>query len=181
MSEIEVIDKIQTEYFQKSTFFLYPLLRIPRELKPLNTYISWRNVTSEQCRLFCLFLKTDDPKFTKLEKQYLIKNHYLAKLHQSQNYLLYEFDLVDYKNNCRVFLEGNYSRMSPFAKQTILEYYKDDSQSYKYAHCYLNPSLYYDTYSRILEVDPDLFYEGTELARPPDLEKETFTQIKNNL
>lgn len=172
MTETRELKRIQTAYFQKSLFFMYPLLKIPHRLTPVNSYISWKKITPADCRLICLFEKTEDPELLKLEKLHLLANSYLQEVHPVKPGLLYVFDLSSMRSNWEVFLDGEYSYLSTYAKNMILKFYNYNLDKQTDAHCYLFPDQYYEQYAELLAVDKDLFHEDTELARPPDLEQE---------
>jgi hypothetical protein len=173
MLEIREITRISQEYFQKSQFFLYPLLKIPHTLSPERTYMQWKNFTVDDYMLTCIYSKINDPNIQQLEKQHMLSNPMLLDVYPADDQIIYVFDFKQYRNNWDVVVKGEYSRMSKYAKDSILAYYKQRPEKEKYAHCYLYPDLYYEVYADLLQVDVSLFYEGTELISEPDLDKET--------
>jgi hypothetical protein len=177
MTETRELKRIETQYFQKSQFFMYPLLKIPPSLTPINTYISWQKIKPQDAKLICLFDKSENAELQQLEKLHILSNAYLSDMHIVKLGLLYVFDLSAVKTNWDVFLDGEYSYLSKYIKGEILKYYSYDVEKQTYAHCYLHPNQYYNQYAELLQVDPLLFYEDTELVQPPDLEKE-FCRLK---
>jgi hypothetical protein len=173
MTETRELKRIDSQYFQKSTFFMYPLLKIPPTLSPVNTYISWRKIKPPDAKLICLYDKSEDAELQQLEKLHILCNSYLIDMHVVKPGLLYVFDLSSMQTNWDVFLDGEYSYLSKYVKGEILKFYNYDSDKQTYAHCYLHPDQYYNQYAELLQVDPLLFHEDTELVQPPDLEKET--------
>lgn len=173
MTETRELKRIQSAYFQKSLFFMYPLLSIPPKLNPVNSYLCWKKIKHTDCRLICLFEKTDESEMQQLEKQHLLANRYLQDVTLVKPGVIYVFDMSSMRNNWEVFLDGEYSYLSPYTKNAILKFYNYDLEKQTDAHCYLFPDQYYEQYAELLAVDKNLFYEDTELVRPPNLELET--------
>jgi hypothetical protein len=158
MTETRELKRIETQYFQKSQFFMYPLLKIPPSLTPINTYISWQKIKPQDAKLICLFDKSENAELQQIEKLHILSNVYLSDMHIVKLGLLYVFDLSAVKTNWDVFLDGEYSYLSKYVKSEILKFYNYDQEKQMYAE--------------LLQVDPLLFHEDTELVQPPDLEKE---------
>ena len=173
MQKVRQLEAIPVQKFQKSTFFLYPLLKTPKVVLPAGTYIAWGEYKIGDSFFICVYDKTDNPRLKEMEKNSLLRTERFYEFAERDKQLIYVFDFNDYSYTIEQFIAGEYSAFSDYAKRTIMKYYEDDPERQLMAHVYLYPELYYDRYSDLLEVDRDLFYEGTQLIQPPDLTLET--------
>jgi len=175
------IKEVNREYFQRSMFFLYPVLKIPSSvsIKPTCTYLSWENkydVTDK--RLICLFPKIDieQPMKALHEKKYLLGNSRYENMYMLEDgSIVYVFNLDNIAKDWDHLLEGRYSKLSAYVRLAINDYFRANLKTAGYMDSYLNPDKYYDIYAKLLGVDPDLLREGIELLSKPDMGKEHLT------
>lgn len=170
------IKDLNRKYFQKSTFFLYPLLKIPKSIIPVVTYLYWDGYSSEDSVLICRYKPFGTDIEKKTEKDHLI-GHSLYKDYYplEDGTLVYIFTLKDIESVVEMFLRGEYSKFASAAKERILAFYKPETPTRGYMKTYLYPEYYYDLYSKFLNVSEDLLKETVELIDPPNLEKERLT------
>ena len=170
------IKEVNRRYFQRSTFFLYPGLKIPPhvEIKPLSTFLSWENkydVTDR--RLICLFPPIEGGLKKIHEKKFFLNNSRFEdfiELPEDKSLYIFNFDNLSKDWDCVV--HGEYSKMSTHMKICISDFFRTEPKSAAYMDSYLNPATYYDQYSKLLDVEIDLLKEGVELLSAPDLNKE---------
>jgi len=178
-----MIDKIHKTYIQKSTLFLYPQLRIPNvtRYKPLGTYTGLnKDIHPAAGALILMYKQFNSKSFYSFETKYLLSNEYfMNRFHSKDNYV-YVFNLSHLKSSYDKFLSGNYSRFSEEAKIPILDYYSKGDPMTEYIESYLYPELYYDEYSKALNMSEHDLHKVIELCDKPDLEKETLTLQLNN-
>jgi len=67
---------------------------------------------------------------------------------------------------------GKYSKLSNVLKRAIKVYYGENSSEYKYIETYLYPEKYFETYSKLLDIEIRTLKKIGELCDPCDLEKE---------
>jgi hypothetical protein len=180
-----MIKSLHDSYFQKSRVFLYPLLSIPRgtSVTPINTYTAWYGKNDHKdCKLFCLYHLRDDKEFKDFEKAKLFSSQYFEDFYEvEENKALYIFNLIDHKSDIELFLDGKYSKLSELTKTSIQSYFVKSKKNFVYIDSYLNPSLYYGIYSKLLDCDPKVLKTVGELCSKPDLEKETSKNIVKEL
>lgn len=178
MDKRSKIKNLNKAYFQKSMFFLYPLLKVSKKLLPISTYISWSYSTEgHKYVLACRYKKFSSPTDVQLEKQYLL-NHpeFLNYYELDDDTCLYLFSFDNkYRSTWDLFLEGSYSKFSPSVKSEILAFYKTGTSTYDYINSYLYPSEHYQHYAELLNVDVDVLKDTKELINKPDTQKETLT------
>lgn len=174
-----MIKSLYNEYFQKSRIFLYPALMIPRgtSVTPLETYVSWTaHYEKEDCKLICLYHLRSDLEFRSFEKMKLFGNPHFHDFYEVEDDKgLYIFDYQEFKDDWDKFLSGKYSTLSKQLKSLILGHYSKSKKNYVYVDSYLNPEMYYDLYSRLLNCDKKLLEQVGELCDKPDFEKETIS------
>lgn len=178
-----MIDKIHSDYIQKSLLFLYPQLRIPNvtRYKPIQTYTGLNNdIHPAGSALILLYKKFDSRSFFKFETKHLIGNEYFMDRFESDLYYIYVFNLSHLKSSYDSFLSGKYSRFSEEVKIPILDYYSKGDPMTEYIESYLYPELYYDEYSKVLNMAESDLENVIELCDKPDLKKETLTLQINN-
>lgn len=172
------IKEINRDYFQRSMFFLYPVLKIPStvNIKPICTYMSWENKYDvSDHRLICLFPKIDitEPLKAAHEKRYLLGNSRYEHMELlDDGRVIYVFNFENLQKDWNHLLEGRYSKLSAYVKLAINDYFRINSRTAAYMDSYLNPGNYYDAYSKLLGVDIELLKEGVELLSKPDISKE---------
>lgn len=180
------IKEINREYFQRSMFFLYPILKVPptASIKPKCTYLSWEGKYDvSDYRLICLFSKMDveHPVKALHEKKYLLGNsRYETMYTVEDDGIVYVFNLENVSKDWDHLLDGSYSKISSYTKLCINDYFRTNTKTGGYMDSYLNPSKYYDIYSKLLDVDSDLLKDGVELLSKPDMVKEHLTLVNIN-
>lgn len=171
------------KYFQKSLFFLYPLLNIRGwDIRvPKNSYLIIEDyITEKDYKLICHFEKTEG--FGIFEIKYLFKNSFFLEdlSDQSTDDGVYVFDLSFFKKEIDIFLSGKYSKMSEMIKYKIVGFYSEKSDIRDYVESFLYPDKYYEEYSKILKVPISALEEVGELADIYNRDKETCRiKIKN--
>jgi hypothetical protein len=171
-----MIQSLYTKYFQKSRSFLYPVLGIKRTShhSPSGTYIALDGLIGpEEMKLICIFKEDTSEGFKSFEQQMLLSNPLFSKTLRVDDYYMYIFDFSGYENDWFNFILGKYSKLSTPVKKAIKLYYGENSSEYKYIDSYINPDKYFETYSRLLEIDTDVLKKVGELCDSCDLEKET--------
>jgi hypothetical protein len=174
-----MIKSLYEGYFQKSGVFLFPILGISKgtSVTPVGIYTSLEgHYTFNDHKLITTYYLRDDSQFKTFEKTRLLGNkYYYDYLETSNNVGVYVFDLSEYEKDWNYFLEGKYSSLSKDLKLIILSHYAKSKKNYVYVDSYLNPELYFDIYSKLLECTPDLLEKVGQLCDKPDLQKETLT------
>ncbi len=173
---------INKQYIQRSKLFIYPFLYIPKDsiLHPEQTYIGWIHngrevIQSTDKKLICIFNKMTNSDQRKEEKKYLLLNRYFEDLHVlDDDKIMYVFNIkrINIEWEWKVFLNGEYSKLTKVAKKTITDYYSDSEYS-KFIDSYLYPEEYYEIYAEALDI-PLESIDGSELLSKPDISKETF-------
>lgn len=173
------IKNLRKEYFQKSRIFLYPMLEIKKgsTILPEQTYLAWEElINPEDRKLICLYSMENTDMFKTFERSKLFGNRKFDNFMQSKNDKgIYIFTLDDIKEDFDLFIQGKYSLTSDVFKNKILNYYGQNSTSYEIVMSYLYPEKYFETYSKLLNVDVNLLKSVGELCAPINFEKETLT------
>ena len=170
-----MIDSLYTKYFQKSRAFLFPALGIKRTSKfaPSGTYLSVEGLVSpEDVKLVCSFPDDDSEEFKTFERHFLLSNPMFAKVVPIKGYKLYLFDFKVYREDWKYFLRGKYSKLSTSLKRAIRNYYGEESSEYKYIETFLYPHKYFNTYSKLLDVNIKTLQDIGELCDPCNLDRE---------
>lgn len=181
------IKEINKNYFQRSMFFLYPVLKIPPSvsIKPTCTYLSWEGKYDvSDHRLICLFPKIDHTQSMKAfhEKKHLLGNSRYETMHVLENEdVIYVFNLQNLSKDWGYLLEGKYSKLSAYIKLAVNDYFRANLKTAAYMDSYLNPSNYYEVYAKLLGVDADLLKEGVELLGKPDIGKEHLIYVSSKI
>ena len=179
-----MIDKLYGKYFQKSRSFLFPALGIKKTTynTPSGTYISLDGrIQPEDVKLICTYKNDSSDKFKSFEEQMLLSNPLFVEKIEIKDYNLYVFDLEIYQADYFNFLLGKYSKLSAHLKRAIKNYYGEGSAEYKFIETYLYPERYFETYSKLLEINIDVLKNLGELCDPCDLEKEILKIPVENL
>ncbi len=179
MEKSSKIKNLNKGYFQKSMFFLYPLLKISKKLLPVNTYTSWSydgNTTGRV--LICRYKNFVSPADQNMEKQLLLNHPQFVKYYNlNDGTSIYLFTLNDkYSQVWDLFDKGSYSSFPYHIKLDILSFYRPGTSTYDYINSYLNPSDYYTEYAELLNIDVAILKETKELIDKPDAEKETLKE-----
>lgn len=179
---VKKINEIYVDYFQKSKVFLYPILDIKKgtSVTPIETFISWGDITVKDKKLICLYYLRDDAEFVEYEDKYLLKNPLFQEYKElDDNKAIYIFDLNSYSKDFEYFIDGKYSKFSKKLKDRIRDSYGATSANYTYIKSYLYPEEYYQTYANLLCTDDydvskmkTILSEVGELCSKPDIEKE---------
>ena len=172
-----MLKSLHEEYFQKSKIFLYPAIMIPRgtSVTPICTYTSWEgHYKHEDCKLMCLYHLRDDAEFKQFEKNRLFNNMLFDQFYELDGKKgMYVFDFSSYKEDWQYFLDGKYSKFSLNLKSSINIYYMNSKKNYVYVDSYINPEMYFEIYSELLECDVKILEKVGELCDKPNLDKET--------
>lgn len=172
-----MIKSVYNEYFQKSRVFLYPALNIAKgvSVTPISTYTSWTgHYTHEDMKLMCVYHIRDDKEFKAFEKTKLFGNPLFDDFYFLEDGTgMYIFDYSEFAEDWSVYMEGRYSKIGKRLKSLILGHFSKSRENYVYVDSYLNPDMYYDIYSKVLECSPSILKEVGELCDKPDFEKET--------
>lgn len=170
------IKEVNRRYFQRSTFFLYPGIKVPPhvEFKPLSTFLSWEDKYDVSDRRFiCLFSMIEGDLKKIHEKKYLLNNSRFEDfIELPDDKCLYIFNFDNLSKDWDCVVHGHYSKVSTYLKICIGDFFRSDQKSAAYMDSYVNPDKYYDQYSKLLDVELDLLKEGVELLSAPNLDKE---------
>jgi len=171
-----MIDTLYTDYFQKSTIFLYTLLQIRRggAASPLKTYIAYEDMIRPEHRiLLCRYEKRTDDAFIKFEKEKLLGHpHFKGYFKLKDESKLYLFDFNFIGEDWDLLINGRYSQASLKTRQTILNHFEKGSANHLYVESYLFPKKYMADYARLLDVDIKVLQQVGELCDKPDFSKE---------
>ena len=179
-----MIKSIYKKYFQKSKSFLYPALGIRKnsQFKPVGTYISIKGmINPEDVRFICTFDKYDSEEFNDFEVDMLIKNPLFIEKIDMGDLNAYVFDYEIYSKDWFNFVMGKYSKLSTVLKKAIKQHYGSNTSEYEYMDSYLNPQEYYETYSKLLDINVETLEKIGELCNPCDLDKETLEISEESL
>ena len=102
---------ILTKYFQKSEYFLFPVLSIPKNsgFKPIGTYIQWKekDINEYSEVLIVAYKKDDSDTFKRFEKKYLLSNKLFKDFLECEDDInVYLFTFEQYRDDWFNFLEG---------------------------------------------------------------------------
>jgi hypothetical protein len=160
------MQKIVKNYFQKSRWFLYPILghSTSSRLEPLETYVL--NKTVEENTL-------DD---TYAQEAELYKNPFFKTFSEIGDFSIFVFSFkeTDHSRDFENFVAGKYSKFTEAAKSKILEYYAGTSD-HELFEGYLYPETAYKDVSYLLGEGIHILKSVVELCNIPDLEKELVT------
>ena len=165
-------------YFQKSSKFLFPLLKHKGEqIKPIQTYLAWDGeVGINEYKLVCLYEMKTDYEFTQFEKKTLQANELFDSFHKGEdNKGVYLFNLRKYREDVMLFLKGKYSQMSDESKAIIVDFYSLNKYSTEYMDSYLNPENYFEKYAQLLNIPEWRLRDVGELCDPYNRVKETLS------
>lgn len=172
------IQNVNRKYFQKSTFFLYPLLKIPKTVIPMVTYLYWDDYSSSSKDpvLICRFKQFTKDSEKKTETEHLAGHPLFKDYYELEDEtVVYIFTLKDFPALIDQFLKGEYSKFPPSIKERIVNFYRIETPTRSYMKSYLYPEHYYTLYSKLLNVPVKILVETGELADAPNLEKETLS------
>jgi hypothetical protein len=178
-----MIKRLYKDYFQKSHTFLFPMLGFKRKsipFRPLQTYISWEkhNITSEDCKLVCVYEKNEQEAWRTYESNILLNHPMLDFVDDvDDEKIAYVFDFHCYKNDFISFTNGKYSKLSADARKLISDYYGIHTPEWVYMESFLYPKKYFASYAEMLLVEVATLQKVGELCDKLNLEKET---LNNN-
>lgn len=183
---VHSIKQINKEYFQKSMFFLYPMLKVPPsvEVKPECTYMSWEDKYDvDDKRLICLFPEIGSSSMRKYhEKKYLIENRRYETMHPVEGgKTIYVFDFSNLSKDWTNLIAGNYSKLSTSVKLSVTDFFRMNPKTAAFMDSYIRPEKYYEVYAKLLNVDVELLKEGVELLGKPDMSREKLLSSQVNL
>lgn len=166
-------------YFQKSSFFLYPLLKIPKRVLPVETYIYCNlDIDKDKPVILCRYNKFTTPTEGEYEKEHLSGNPLFLNYYELiDGTCVYIFEFIEpkHKESWDLFIQGKYSEFPALCKRDIVSFYKKGTRTYDSIYSYLYPTDYYEDYSTLLNVHIDILKAGKELTDKPNIEKETLT------
>lgn len=167
---------VYTEYFQKSKVFLYPLLRIKKNVPytPAETYICWDGVYDvTDLKFLCVYNTEMNEKFRIFEAG-LKRNVLFDEYHKlSDDTHLYIFDFSPFKRDFDSFIQGKYSKLSSISKDVIQEFFGNNGKIASYVTAFLFPDIYHSEYAKELNVSVSVIESVYELCNKPDITKET--------
>jgi len=165
-----------TEYFQKSKVFLYPLLRIKKNVPftPAETYICWDGVYDlKDVKFLCVYNTEMNDRFKAFESN-LKQNVLFEEYHKlSSDTHLYVFDFKPFKRDFDSFVEGKYSKFTAISKDTIQEFFGNNGKIASFVTAFLFPDIYHGEYAKELNVPMSVIESVYELCNKPDITKET--------
>jgi hypothetical protein len=178
------ITELYSEYFQKSKTFLLPTLGIGRcnQTTDLMTFISWpgRYKPTNYKLIVCKKDNQNDREYMKFEKVFLVSNVFFEYMEKLDNTTIaYVFDLEKFQNDWNAFLEGKYSKLSPWLKERIKAYFGENTKEWSYIKSFLYPEKYFEQYADLLYDENDrargfeYLMDVGELCAKWDFEKET--------
>lgn len=177
---------INFSYYQKSLFFLFPLVGISKAVayKPQNTYMYWEGHDGmDNFELIVHYKhKESDTLFKIFERNHILTNPKLVGCYTVDDGSVYIFDLIHYAEDVAHFLHGEYSEMTYKTKETIVKYAGASLLSNKKVegftiHIALCPQHYYKDYALELGYENTKFLEEcVELWSIYDKKKETFNK-----
>lgn len=139
---------IYKDYYQKSTMFLYPALKIRRGASEslVRTYLAWDGMyTIEDKKLICVYYLRDDHEFSVFEKEKLVGNEYFEAFYQLEdNKGAYVFDLSHLGDTYDHIAHGKYSKIDPEYKVRIMAFFSSNRGHSAYMESYLYPNKFFN-------------------------------------
>lgn len=153
----------------KSTIFLYTLLKINNSLEPIGTYMAIENCSIHQdMNLICMFHKKQEG-FVKLNvelESHLQFDYYVDDV-EGYRYYIMDFSMIP--NIYDAIKNGEYSTLPKRAKDVI------NINGHPVGVIGVNPTSYYDEFSDEFNISISTLREKVELLDPPNLTNETLT------
>ena len=147
-------------YTQKSTMFLWPMLALPTNIKPISTYLIVEGIKTDSPLLYALFSKSVSGN---ANNKKTLMNHPMFEYNiVDGDFEIVVFNLEKIKNDYLLVINGKYSHISQSNKVKIISTSKS-----KLSDIALYPSNYYDLYKNELEIEFNE-KEGPELLDLPD-------------
>lgn len=164
---------ILKEYSQKSTLFLFPLLNVKANIKPLGTYFGIHGFNNGNNNLICMYYnKEKDYQNLKNSLQYLDEFEVYVT---EGDYDIFVFNMSNIGDNYTKIINGSYSKIDQGLKIKIT---CKDTKSMAVKGLY--PEQFYSDYAEWLEIPVEQI-TGNELLSSPDLSAETLTVAKSVL
>lgn len=164
---------ILKEYSQKSGLFLFPLLNVKANIKPLGTYFKIKGFDNGNKNLICLFYNKEvDYKTVKAGLIYLEEFELVVS---EGDYDTYVFNMNHLGDDYDKILNGCYSKINQRLKVKIT---CKDTKSLALRGLY--PDQFYEEYAELLEVNVEQL-TGSELLSLPDMLLETLNVEKQIL
>ena len=103
---------------QKSYMFLWPLLNLPTNIKPINTYLGFKDANTDKPLIIGMFHK--DLFNYKQQKRILVQNKNYQVYFIDEGFEYFVFELKDYKHDYTLIINGMYSDVSQRTKNRII-------------------------------------------------------------
>lgn len=103
---------------QKSYMFLWPLLNLPTNIKPINTYLGFKDANTDKPLIIGMFHK--DLFNYKQQKRILVQNKNYQVYLSEDGFDYFIFELKDYKHDYALIINGMYSDVSQRTKNRII-------------------------------------------------------------
>lgn len=165
-----------TRYFQKSTVFLYPNLKVKKGVLhvPKDTYVAWDKIYSkEDLRFICVYKHEKDYNFINFLNRNILNNKFYEKMvHIDNNTHVVIFNFSEEKENYNHFIKGQYSKLSYDFKRNIIDFF-DSTELGTNVKAFLYPDEFHDVYADYFNIDINLMKEVNEICSIPDIDKET--------
>ena len=148
-----------------SFLFLYPILQLNNNIKPLGTYMEIKGLDLRYS-LICMFHeKQAGLKSTWLKE---MKEHTLFQGHfvDEDDYHYVLFDLMNYSPIINIIKKGKYSTIHPDFKFIMCQ------NKSTLTHMGLYPDQYYSDVAYDLVIDIEVIIKGVELMPPPNEDNE---------
>lgn len=155
----------------KSSIFLYPLLQLAPDIKPIETYLGFEGF-EDRSILVCLFHISMERFPVHLKS---MEKHPMFDLHISDDdyhYVIFDFTLTPKVYNA--VKTGNYSTIDGNAR-TILTL-----KGGQMVQLGLNPEAFYHQFAEQFEHPIELVQANVELVSPPDIQNE-YLHINNKI
>jgi len=171
-----LLNSVISKYIQKSRIFLYPLLKIKRGISvtPIQTYMAWEGKYGLDENMFItVYHKREDREYKNFERGILLNNDYFHDCFLLENNIaVYVFNFDNLDKDYHFIRRGKYSLISDLTKKKILYFFRTHKRHHRQVESYLFPKKYFDTYSKILDVNTNLLESVGELCSKPKLNQE---------
>jgi hypothetical protein len=168
----DLVDDLKT-YCQKSTMFLYPMLGLPANIKPISTYLLIEDVEFKAPCLIALF-SNKSVNYLNLKNQ-INSNKYFEYKITDDVYDYYIFNCEPFKEEYLKIINGKYSKLSKLSKVKIVS-----NSANNLTQIALYPERYYNLYEEELEINLD-GEEGPELLDLPDFKVNEIIHVSDKI
>lgn len=170
------MDKLYSKYFQKSKTFLLPLVLSSKTgyAQPDNVYLTWEDKYTLKDKKLIVVYKTLNSKVFKGADAVLRASPLFetTEMPVSGEQIVYIFNLSKNTKDYKLFLNGEYSKLSNSLKRKIKIYHGESSKEYQLIDSFLYPHLYFEDYARLLDVDIKLIKSVGEVCDKYNPKKE---------